>query len=88
MKENSYIRQILLKNDALSTQYQLDNTKKNQCFFPRTIWVWNDHPDSLISSAQVSGDCMSKFTSLVRAGNLFPPVTVPGEESVILAFHQ
>ena len=28
---------------------------------------WNDLPDSLISSAELSGDCVSKFTSLVRA---------------------
>ena len=32
-------------------------------FFPQTIRDWNDLPDSLISSA----DCISKFTSIVRA---------------------
>ena len=35
--------------------------------FPRTIRDWNELPDSLISSAEVSGDCVSKFASLVRA---------------------
>ena len=28
---------------------------------------WNELPDSLISSAELSDDCVSKFTSLVRA---------------------
>ena len=36
-------------------------------FFPKTIRDWNDLPDSLISSAELSDDCVSKFTSLVRA---------------------
>ena len=30
---------------------------------------WNDLPDSLISAAELSDDCVSKFTSLVRAGD-------------------
>ena len=36
-------------------------------FFPKTIRDWNELPDSLISSAELSDDCVSKFTSLVRA---------------------
>ena len=36
-------------------------------FFPKTIRDWNVLPDSLISSAELSDDCVSKFTSLVRA---------------------
>ena len=36
-------------------------------FFPQTIMDWNDLPDSLISSAEMSDDCVSKFASLVRA---------------------
>ena len=28
---------------------------------------WNDLPDSLFSSAEMSDDCVSKFASLVRA---------------------
>ena len=36
-------------------------------FFPQTIRDWNDLPDSLISSAEMSDDCVSKFSSLVRA---------------------
>ena len=36
-------------------------------FFPQTIRNWNVLPDSLISSAEFSDDCVSKFSSLVRA---------------------
>ena len=36
-------------------------------FFPQTIRNWNVLPDSLISSAELSDDCVSKFTSLVTA---------------------
>ena len=36
-------------------------------FFPQTIRDWNALPDSLISSVELSEDCKSKFTSLVRA---------------------
>ena len=36
-------------------------------FFPQTIRDWNDLSDSLISSAEMSDDCVSKFASLVRS---------------------
>ena len=36
-------------------------------FFPQTIRDWNDLPESLISSAELSDDSVSTFTSLVRA---------------------
>ena len=36
-------------------------------FFPQTIRDWNVLPDSLISSAEDAEDCVTKFTSLVRA---------------------
>ena len=38
-------------------------------FFPQTIRDWNALPDSLISSAEDAEDCVTKFTSLVRAGD-------------------
>ena len=38
--------------------------------FLQTIWDWNVLPDSLISSAELSDECVSKFTSLVRARDL------------------
>ena len=34
-------------------------------FFPQTIRDWNDLPDSLFSTAEMSDDCVSKFASLV-----------------------
>ena len=43
-------------------------------FFFQTIRDWNELPDSLISYAEMSDDCVSKFTSLVRARDLYPPV--------------
>ena len=42
----------------------IDAYKKS--FFPQSIRDWNVLPDSLISSAELSDDCVSKFTSLVR----------------------
>ena len=36
-------------------------------FFPQTTRDWNDLPDSLISSTEMSDDCVSKFAALVRA---------------------
>ena len=36
-------------------------------FFPQTIRDWNDLPESLISSSELSDKSVSKFTSLVRA---------------------
>ena len=35
--------------------------------FPQTIRDWNELLDSPISSAEMSDDCVSEFTSLVRA---------------------
>ena len=43
----------------------IDAYKKS--FFPQSIRDWNALPDSLVSSAEMSDDCVSKFTSLVRA---------------------
>ena len=34
---------------------------------PKTIRDWNALPDSLISSAEDTEDCVAKLTSLVRA---------------------
>ena len=44
-------------------------TRLPRLVFPQTIRDWKriDLPDSLISSAEMSDDCMSKFASLVRA---------------------
>ena len=53
-----------------SMAFQISSASTNTykfSFFPQTIRDWNDLPDSLISSAELSGDCVSKFASLVRA---------------------
>ena len=50
--------------------FQIPSASKEayeKSFFPQTIRDWNVLPDSLISSAELSDDCISKFTSLVRA---------------------
>ena len=65
-----------------SLAFQIPSASKDfykYSFFPKTIRDWNDHPESLISSSELSDDSVSKFTSLVRARFLFPPVTAPGE---------
>lgn len=53
-----------------SMAFQIPSTSTNiflHSFFPQTIRNWNDLPDSLITSAEMSDDCVSKFASLVRA---------------------
>ena len=53
-----------------SLAFQIPSASTNaylHSFFPQTIRDWNELPDSLISSAELSDDCVSKFTSLVRA---------------------
>ena len=53
-----------------SLAFQIPSASKEaykSSFFPKTIRNWNDLPDSLISSAEMSDDCVSKFASLVRA---------------------
>ena len=68
---------LIPKNKRCRNQHSLvfqipsaskDSYKKS--FFPQTIRDWNALPDSLISSAELSDDCVSKFTSLVRARDL------------------
>ena len=36
-------------------------------FFPQTIRDWNDLPESMISSSELSDDSVSKFNPLMRA---------------------
>ena len=53
-----------------SMAFQIPSASTNNykfSFFPQTIMDWNDLPKSLISSAELSDDCISKFNSLVRA---------------------
>ena len=58
-----------------SLAFQIPSASKDvykYSFFPQTIRDWNDLPESLISSAELSDDSVSKFTSLVRARDYFP----------------
>ena len=53
-----------------SLAFQIPSASKDvdkYSFFPQTIRDWNDLPESLISSSELSDDSESKFTSLVRA---------------------
>ena len=53
-----------------SLAFQIPSASKDvyqHRFFPQTIRDWNDLPESLISSSELSDDSVSKFTSLVRA---------------------
>ena len=53
-----------------SMVFQIPSASKDaykKSFFPQTIRDWNVLPDSLISPAELSDDCVSKFTSLVAA---------------------
>ena len=65
---------LILKNRRCRSQhslvFQIPTASKNaykKSFFPQTVRDGNVLPDSLISSAELSDDCVSKFTSLVRA---------------------
>ena len=58
-------------DDFIPKAFQIPSASKDtykNSFFPRAIRDWNDLPDSLISPAESSHDCVStsKFTSLVR----------------------
>ena len=53
-----------------SLAFQIPSASKDAykySFFPQTIRDWNDLPESLISSSELSDDSVSKFTSLLRA---------------------
>ena len=61
---------VISSENQHSLVFQIPTASKNaykKSFFPQTIRDWNVLPDSLISSAELSDDCVSKFTSLVRA---------------------
>ena len=58
-----------------SLAFQIPSASKDaykHSFFPQTVRDWNDLPESLISSSELSDDSVSKFTSLVRARTNFP----------------
>ena len=57
-------------------RFQLAKKRTKVVSFHR---VWNDLPDFLVSSAEMSDDCLSNFTSLVRARDWFPSWRTPGK---------
>ena len=65
-----------------SLAFQIPSASKEaykSSFFPQTIRDWNDLPDSLISSAEMSDDCVQvRFTRAFK-GLIFPPSEPPGE---------
>ena len=65
-----------------SKAFQLPSTsiEAYKCsFFPQTIRDWNDLPDSLFSTAEMSDDCVQvRFTRAFK-GLISPPSEPPGE---------
>ena len=69
-KPLKYQRRPGLGRNQHSLAFQIPSASKDvymYSFFPQTIRDWNDLPESLISSSELSDDSVSKFTSLVRA---------------------
>ena len=74
---------LILKNRRCRNQhslaFQVPSASKEafkSSIFPQTIRDWNDLPDSLISSVEMSDHYVSKF-SLVNAKDLFPSWRTP-----------
>ena len=70
--KSKFMQMTLSQKNQHSMAYQItcsyaskDAYKKS--FSPQTIRDWNYLPDSLISTAELSDNCVSKFTSLLRA---------------------
>ena len=69
---------LILKNRRCRNQhslaFQIPSASKEayeykSSFFPQTIRVWNDLPDSPTSTAEMFDDRVAKFASLVRASD-------------------
>ena len=59
-------RLILLYEGLKAFQLPSASIQAYKCsFFRQTIRDWNDLPDSLLPTAEMSDDCVSKFASLV-----------------------
>ena len=72
--KSKFMQMTLSKNRRCRNQHSMayqisyasiDVYKKSFC--PQTIRDWNYLPDSLISPAKLLDNCVSKFTSLLRA---------------------
>ena len=65
-----------------SLAFQIPSASKEaykSSFFPQTIRDWNDLPDSLISSAEMSDDCVQVCFTRAFKGLISPPSEPPGE---------
>ena len=72
--KSKFMQMTLSQNRCCRNQhsmaYQICYASKvtyKKSFSPQTIRDWNYLPDSLISAAELSDNCVSKFTSLLRA---------------------
>ena len=72
--KSKFMQKTLSQNRRYRNQhsmaYQISYPSKDvykKSFSPQTIRDWNYLPDSLISAAELSDNCVSKFTSLLRA---------------------
>ena len=72
--KSKFMQMTLCQNRRFRNQHEMayqisyasiDTYKKS--FSPQTIRDWNYLPDPLISAAELSDNCVSKFTSLLRA---------------------
>ena len=64
----------LKNNYSMAFQLAFISTEAFKCsFFPQTIRDWNDLPDSLFSTTEMSDDSVSKFASLVCSVDSFLP---------------
>ena len=65
-----YPLMTLSRRKGVVEVFQIPSASKEaykSSFFTLTIRDWNDLHDSLISTAELSDDCLSKFASLVKA---------------------
>ena len=72
--KSKFMQMTLFKNRRCRNQhsmaYQISYASKDtykKSFSPQTVRDWNYLLDSLISAAELSDNCVSKFTSLLRA---------------------
>ena len=69
MVKPGYPQMTLSRRICVVVSFQIPSASKEayKSSFPQAIRDWNDLPDSLFSSAEMSDDCVSKFTFIVRA---------------------
>ena len=73
-EKSKFMQLTLFQNRRCRNQHSMayqisyaSNDAYKKSFSPQTIRDWNYLPDSLISAAELSDNCVSKFISLLRA---------------------